>query len=199
MDLASLPKAPTELFRIWLAEATAKAGLNNPNAMSLATVGADGRPSIRMVLLKEVSDEGFVFYTNYESRKGRDLAGSPWVSAVFYWDNLGRQVRVYGKTEKVDRPQSQAYFSSRPRGSQISAWASPQSQEVPSREFLEQRAKDFEEKFSGVEKIPVPEHWGGFLIRPDRIEFWEQCPNRLHDRAEYVLESGGWKKRRLAP
>jgi pyridoxamine 5'-phosphate oxidase len=194
-----LPENPLELFRIWFDEAAESAEMENPNAMAVATVDAQNRPSCRMVLLKGVTDEGFHFYTNYDSRKGREIAGNPFVAATLYWDRLHRQVRIYGKAEKISRQASQEYFSSRARGSQLGAWASPQSQEVASRDFLERRVAEIEANFADSENILVPEHWGGYLIRPDRIEFWQQGANRLHDRCEYVLENQKWKRRRLAP
>lgn len=198
MNPEELPENPLSLFRAWLDEARNTSGLENPNAMALATVDESHRPSVRMVLLKGLTEEGLAFYTNYESRKGRELEKNPAVAATFFWDSLRRQVRFYGRAEKISSEDSQPYFQSRPRGSQLAAWASPQSREIDETD-LENRVGEIEEKFSKLNEIPIPPHWGGYLIRPDRIEFWQQGPNRLHDRCEYTLHGDHWRKRRLAP
>lgn len=189
---------PFQLFAEWFREAS-QCGLKEPNAMTLATVGADGRPSARIVLLKEHDEDGFVFYTNYESRKGRELAQNPNAALVFWWPPLERQVRVEGVTERVSREQSGAYFRSRPLGSQLGAWASRQSEVLESREVLEQRMSELERR-SQTEPIGLPPYWGGFRLRPDRIEFWQGKLNRLHERHRYSLESKGvWRIDLLSP
>ncbi|OAV43317.1 pyridoxamine 5'-phosphate oxidase [Lewinella sp. 4G2] len=171
-----------------------------PNAMIVATVTADGRPAARVVLLKQVTEEGFVFYTNYESRKGQELLANPNTAVVFNWLELQRQVRIEGTVEKAPAQMSTDYFQSRPRKSQIGAWVSPQSQVVPDRAFLEQRQEEVEARFAGTEELPRPEHWGGFLIKPTLIEFWQGRSSRLHDRLVYTPAEGGkWKIDRLAP
>lgn len=198
MEFHYLAKNPFQQFHDWFKEAELKAGMANPNAMALATVGADGHPSVRMVLLKGVTSDGFLFFTNYESRKGKELEAHPFASLCFHWDNLDRQVRIEGAVERVAPAESDAYFHSRPRASQIGAWASKQSQEISSREELEKRVLDAEGKFRGQE-IPRPPHWGGFLLRPERVEFWVGQPSRLHDRFLYVREGNLWKISRLSP
>jgi pyridoxamine 5'-phosphate oxidase len=167
--------------------------------MTLATTATDGQPSARIVLLKEVSQDGFVFYTNYESRKGRELAANPRAALVFYWPQLERQVRITGEVVKTSRSESEAYFQNRPRGSQIAAWASWQSSPIPDRGVLEARVEKLERKYAGV-NVPLPPNWGGYRLRAESIEFWEGKPNRLHDRLRYTREAGGgWKIERLAP
>lgn len=190
---------PYEQFGAWLTEAEQKSGMACPNAMQLATVGPDGRPGVRTLLLKGFSPEGFLFFTNYDSRKGAELAHNPYAALCFFWDRLFRQVRIEGMVEKISQEESQAYFQTRPRLSQISAWASPQSQEIPSGEFLETRVREVEERFDGVDPIPVPDFWGGYCLRADRIEFWQQGEFRLHER--YLFEKQGqlWTRKRLAP
>ncbi|WP_324679539.1 pyridoxamine 5'-phosphate oxidase [Hymenobacter sp. GOD-10R] len=186
-------------FRTWLDEALA-AHLDEPTAMTLATVGADGQPSTRVVLLKGLpEDAGFLFYTNYNSRKGQELAHDALAALNFFWPGLERQVRVEGKVEKAPATTSDAYFQSRPRGSQLGAWASPQSQVIGSREELETREKEVEAQFSGQDLLPRPPHWGGYILRPTRIEFWQGRPSRLHDRILYEKDGEGWRRSRLAP
>jgi pyridoxamine 5'-phosphate oxidase len=188
---------PLVQFRAWLDQALA-ANLTEPNAMTVATVGADGHPSARMVLLKGV-DTGFIFYTNYESRKGRELAGQPWAALILYWAELERQVRIEGAVETLPPEASDAYFHSRPRGSQLSAAVSPQSQVIPGREVLEARVQELTEQYQDQE-IPRPAHWGGYRVVPTTIEFWQGRPSRLHDRLRYQRQlDGTWQIVRLAP
>jgi pyridoxamine 5'-phosphate oxidase len=189
-------------FRQWLDEAVA-ARLPEPAALTLATVDvATGQPSQRVVLLKGLPDEaGFLFFTNYDSRKGHELAGQPRAALNFFWPGLERQVRVEGVVEKAPENVSTDYFQSRPRGSQVGAWASPQSEVIGSREELEAREHDVESRFEGQTPLPRPPHWGGYVLRPTRVEFWQGRPSRLHDRLVYELQEGGsdWKISRLAP
>jgi len=193
-----VPARPLPLFDRWFREAL-KARLLDANAVTVATLTPAGRPAARTVLLKGVDRRGFVFFTNYESQKGRELVLKPYASLLFFWKELGRQVRVDGKTAKVSAAESDAYFKTRPLGSQLGAWASDQSQVIPNRDFLERRMKAFEEKFKG-RPVPRPPHWGGFRLIPDLIEFWQGRPNRLHDRLRYRLAQGGkWKIERLSP
>lgn len=189
---------PITLFHAWLAESL-RSEPNDPEAMALATVGADGRPSVRMVLLKGVDDKGFCFYTNMESRKGRELAANPYAALCFHWKSLLRQVRVEGRVEHVSAEMSDAYFNSRHPVSRLGAWASRQSQPLESRATLEARVQEYAEKF-GDGPIPRPPYWGGYRIVPDRIEFWQQGDNRLHDRFVFTrTDAGGWSLSRLNP
>lgn len=170
----------------------------DPNAMALATVGADGKPSVRTVLLKGVDERGFVFYTNYESRKGRELDGNPNGALVFYWSDLERQVCVSGPVVKISREEAEKYFQSRPRGSRIGAWASTQSEVVPDRAFLEARWRELEARYP--QDVPLPPFWGGYMLKPERIEFWQGRASRLHDRFSYQRGADGkWKLERLSP
>jgi pyridoxamine 5'-phosphate oxidase len=169
-----------------------------PTAMTLATVSADGKPSARVVLLKGFDENGFVFYTNLESRKGRELTASPYAALCFYWPPLAQQVRVEGHVEKVSDAEADAYFATRPAGAQIGAWASKQSRTLTSREELESRVKAVAEKFSGRE-VPRPPFWSGFRVIPERIEFWQSCENRLHDRTVYLRKNGNWVMEKLYP
>lgn len=189
---------PIEQFRLWLAEAD-REGIYEPNAMVLATIGEDGRPSSRTVLLRGISEKGFSFYTDYTSRKGRALAHNPDVSVVFPWYSLHRQVLITGRVEKVSAVDSDNYFSSRPRGSQIGAWASDQSQPIASRKDLEDKVHQTEQRFDGVAEVPRPEKWGGFVVVPDSIEFWAGRRSRLHDRIRFHKTPHGWEPGRLQP
>ena len=197
LDADNLDIDPYQLFDSWFAEAK-KNETNDADAMAIASVDSDGMPSVRMVLLKEVTPEGFVFYTNYTSRKASELLATGKAAFVMHWKSLRRQVRVSGKVEQVPAAQSDAYFSSRPRGSQIGAWASDQSKELDSRKTLEQAVADAETRYPL--DIPRPPHWGGFLIRPDEIEFWADGEYRLHDRFRYTRNAAGiWQAARLYP
>lgn len=188
---------PITLFADWF-RAAKEAGIFLPEAMTLATTSADGRPSARMMLLKEFDERGFVFYTNYESRKGDELAANPYAALILYWNILERQVRIEGKVARLTAEASSTYFRGRPRGSQLGAWASDQSRAVESREALEARFREHERKFEGGD-VPLPPYWGGFRLVPDRIEFWQGRLNRLHDRLLYVRDGNAWKVTRLQP
>lgn len=192
-----LPPEPVELFHSWLEQAET-AGIHLPNAMVVATVGLDGAPSARTVLLKTADASGLIFYTNYKSRKGRELGQNPKAAAVIVWTPLSRQIRVTGSVAKLEDAASDAYFASRPRGSQIEAWASPQSETIPNRAWLESRFQQEESRFTEG-SIPRPPHWGGFRLQPVTFEFWQGRPDRMHDRVVYSRESAGWKVSRLAP
>ena len=193
-DLAS---DPITMFRRWIGEATA-AGLHEPNAMVVATVSADGRPSARMVLLKGLGERGFVFFTNTESRKGQELAANPACALLFPWHPLERQVRVDGTATPLPAGEVAAYFSARPRRSRLGAWASHQSQEVAGRAELTESYAAMEERFPG--EVPVPEEWGGYVVSAEAVEFWQGRPGRMHDRLVYRREpGGGWEVVRLAP
>jgi pyridoxamine 5'-phosphate oxidase len=185
-------------FERWFDEAM-KAGVAEPDAMTLATATPDGRPSARVVLLRGVDDRGFVFFTNYDSRKGRELAANPWAALVLFWHELERQVRVEGQVRRVSVQESDHYFQSRPAGSRIGAWASPQSEVIKSRESLEIRCQELEKSFEDG-TIPRPPNWGGFRLVPETIEFWQGRPSRLHDRLRYTRhEQSKWLVERLAP
>ncbi len=193
-----LPDAVPQ-FRQWLDEALA-AQLDEPTALTLSTVSAAGQPSSRVVLLKGLPDDaGFLFYTNYDSRKGQELAARPLAALNFFWPGLERQVRVEGRVEKAPEALSTAYFQSRPRSSQVGAWASPQSQPLASREALEAREAAVAAEFAGQDPLPRPPHWGGYILRPTRVEFWQGRPSRLHDRIVYELDGATWRRSRLAP
>ncbi len=190
---------PISQFDAWFNEAL-DSQLPEPNAMTLATVNALGQPSARVVLLKGIDHQGFVFYTNYESRKGQDLEANPRAALLFAWLELERQVRIEGAVEKVSEEESRAYFQSRPVGSQIGAWASPQSRPVSGREVLENTVAQLQQEYAGALMLPLPSFWGGYRLRPERIEFWQGRESRLHDRILYTREdSGHWRIERLAP
>jgi pyridoxamine 5'-phosphate oxidase len=188
---------PLQLFDAWFAEAE-RVGVEMPQTMTLATASAGGAPSARMVLLKGADDEGFVFYTGYASRKGAELAENPRAALVLYWRELGKQIRVEGPVERVPKAESAAYFATRPRGSQLAAWASRQSSALESRDELEARYTELEREHEGRE-VPLPPHWGGYRLRPEAIEFWEHRDNRLHDRIRYTRARAGWRAERLSP
>lgn len=193
-----LPTEPFDLLKRWLQDALSE-GLVEPNAAALATVSKDGQPSVRAVLIRDLDETGLIFFTNYESRKASELSNNPRAALLFLWTPLERQVRVEGFIEKVSEEISDAYFKSRPRNYQLAAWASPQSQPIPDRKFLEDRYKEMEARFEGQEVIRPP-FWGGFRLVPERIEFWQGRPNRLHDRFLYMRQNdGSWSIVRLAP
>jgi pyridoxamine 5'-phosphate oxidase len=198
LNETDLLETPFQQFQLWLEQAIA-AELPEPNAMTLATLSEQGKPIARMVLLKGLDEKGFVFYTNYDSAKGKQLTETDSAALVFWWAGLERQVRVEGTVEKVSSTESDAYFQSRPKASQLGAWASPQSQAIENRGILEKRLAQLEEKYA-TEKVPRPPHWGGFRVIPSAIEFWQGRPSRLHDRIRYELdEKGDWFYQRLAP
>jgi len=188
---------PLAQLQEWYAAARA-AGVAEPEAAALATATPDGRPSVRIVLLRGVGPEGIAFYTNYESRKGRELAANPRAALAIHWPAQHRQVRLEGPVERVASDQSDAYFESRPRGSRIGAWASRQGTVLPDRRSLEARFDELEAEWR-TRDIPRPSYWGGYLLRPEAIEFWEGRPSRLHDRIHYLREDGGWRAERLSP
>ncbi|HLS67705.1 MAG TPA: pyridoxamine 5'-phosphate oxidase [Kiloniellales bacterium] len=193
----SPPDDPLRLFQAWFEEAKEKEP-NDPDAMALATADAQGRPALRMVLLKGLEDGGFTFFTNLESRKGEQLIANPWAALLFHWKSLRRQVRVEGPVQPVTPEQADAYFDSRPRQSRIGAWASQQSRPVESRLALEKRIARFAARYA-VGKVPRPAYWSGFTLEPQRLEFWQDGAFRLHDRALYLRQEEGWKTQRLYP
>ncbi len=188
---------PFQQFKIWMQDAINNKGFE-PNAMSVATATPDGKPSIRVVLLKELNEHGFVFFTNYNSRKGNEITINPYAAMVFDWHVMERQVRIEGKIEKISELDSDTYFNSRPKGSKIGAWVSPQSQIVNGREELDQLQHQTEQRFAD-QPIPRPPHWGGYILIPHRIEFWQGRTNRLHDRIVYNRNGDSWEVVRLAP
>lgn len=196
LDERLLSADPMAQFGLWM-QAAVDAGLQEPNAMTLATVGQDGSPSARMVLLRGFGADGFRFFTNYESAKGSELAAGGKAALVFYWAELERQVRVTGRVEKLAREENEAYFASRPRGHRLGAWASRQSEVVGSREVLEAALRNAEERFPG--HVPLPAYWGGYRVMPQAVEFWQGRPDRLHDRIRYRRAGSEWVRERLSP
>ena len=188
---------PIQEFGEWM-NAAISAGLSEPNAMTVATATPEGKPSARVVLLKEFNNEGFVFFTNYHSRKGKELKSNPFAAVLFDWHDIERQVRIEGMVEKLSEEDSDEYFESRPESAKIGAWASPQSRIIKNREEIEKLQEEIEDQF---DELPVhrPGHWGGYLIRPTTIEFWQGRPNRMHDRIVYYKTEEGWTMHRLAP
>lgn len=198
LDVASVDQDPFKQFHKWFGEAL-NSEVIEPNAMNLATVNEQGRPSSRMVLLKGLENGHFVFFTNYQSRKGKELESNPACALTFFWPELERQVRIEGISSRVDAVVSDQYFQSRPRESQMGAWASPQSVIIENRKILEQRFHELEKKYEGQSALPRPHQWGGFQVEPFQMEFWQGGRGRLHDRIQYVKVDGQWKVYRLAP
>jgi pyridoxamine 5'-phosphate oxidase len=196
-DEKNVPSMPIMLFKLWFGEAAA-VKVFEPNAAVLATVDSNGKPSARVLLLKTFSEQGFTFFTSYESKKGHHLEVNPFAALVVHWPDLERQVRIEGIVEKLSPRDSDKYFETRPTGSRLGAWASPQSKVIEDRAWLEQKHNEFRQQFKKGE-VPRPENWGGYILKPNLMEFWQGRQNRLHDRIEYILEDGKWKIRRLAP
>jgi pyridoxamine 5'-phosphate oxidase len=197
LEISDVDSSPLVQFRTWFYQAV-KSEIEEVNAFVLSTINLDGKPSSRVVLLKELSEEGFVFFTNYSSHKGQEIASNPFGAINFFWKEIERQVRIEGKIIKVDAAVSDEYYMSRPEGSRIGAWSSPQSQVIPNREFLDKKVQENELRFS-KEAISRPPFWGGYCLIPDKIEFWQGRSSRLHDRILYTLENDNWKIERLAP
>ncbi|MDZ7629860.1 MAG: pyridoxamine 5'-phosphate oxidase [Gemmatimonadaceae bacterium] len=198
LDLGDVVADPIAQFRHWFENAV-QAALPEPNAMTLATVGEDGAPDARIVLLKGVDERGFTFFTDYRSRKGQDLTAHPQAALVFFWVELERQVRIRGEVSRLATDESRAYYDSRPRGSRIGAWASTQSSVIEDRSTLEERVRDVDARFPGDTAPPLPPHWGGYLVAPTQIEFWQGRQSRLHDRIRYRLSGSAWVLERLSP
>ena len=195
---SDLDPNPIKQFANWFTTAI-ETGIRDVNAMSLATASQDAKPSVRIVLLKSFDEDGFVFFTNYESEKGKQLEANPYAALGFYWIELDRQIRISGKVDKTSRKESQTYFHSRPVGSQLSAWASRQSAVLDGRRVLDARMEEMNERFAD-KPVPLPPHWGGYRLKPDNMEFWQGRSNRLHDRFRYTRQSdGSWLIERLAP
>lgn len=197
LEEGEIESSPFIQFKKWF-EAALEAELPEPHAMTLSTVDTNGRPSSRIVLLRNMDENGFVFFSNYLSRKGRESKSNPFAAMNFFWQAIERQVRIEGQLQKLNEAESDAYFASRPRESQIGAWASMQSQEISGRSALEEQVRRFQQEFQG-KSVPRPPHWGGFCLVPDYFEFWQGRPSRLHDRISFRLEQGQWKISRLNP
>ncbi|MBK5719748.1 pyridoxamine 5'-phosphate oxidase [Dysgonomonas sp. Marseille-P4677] len=197
LDESDIVSDPIQMFEKWFGEAIS-AEVLEPNAMNLATATPDGRPSSRIVLLKQIKTEGFIFFTNYESYKAKQMSENKFCALNFAWHELERQVRVEGTVEKISEKDSDSYFEVRPAKSKLGAWASPQSQVIPNRAYLEKLMDEFEKRFAG-EDIPRPANWGGYIVKPYLVEFWQGRKNRLHDRIQYTFENNEWKIERLAP
>ena len=198
LDEKKLPAEPLALFADWLEQAMAS-GNPDPTAMTLSTVERNGQPSSRIVLLKKVEDEKLIFYTNYHSRKAREIRAKSRVAAHFFWPELERQVNIAGIARPIDDEDSDLYFKSRPYESNITAWASPQSEVIPDRAYLEKEYEKYRKRYSRADEVPRPAYWGGYAILPSRMEFWQGGPNRLHDRIEYTKKEERWFSVRLAP
>jgi len=198
LDEIDVEKSPLKQFEIWFGEAV-QSEVPEPNAMTLSTISSNGFPSGRIVLLKSIQDDGFVFFTNYQSAKAKDMENNAVVGLTFFWSELERQVRIQGTVKKVSREVSETYFRSRPRDSQIGAWVSPQSAPIRNREILNERQKAITKKFEGQESLPLPNQWGGYHVDPFLVEFWQGRPSRLHDRILYTRDKDNWKISRLAP
>ena len=198
LDVSSILPDPIQQFEKWFLEAL-NAKVMEPNAMNLSTINADNRPSSRIVLLKGIEEKKFVFYSNYQSTKGKELDQNPACALTFFWPELERQVRVEGFAERINEERSEKYFQSRPRGSQVGAWTSPQSSIIKSRSILEERAEQIEKRFEGLAVLPKPNQWGGYQVDAQVIEFWQGRPNRLHDRIQFLKIDNAWKSHRLAP
>lgn len=196
LDESSISRNPFDQFSGWM-DAALSANIIDPNAMTLATVGQDGKPSARVVLLKYFGTDGFAFFTNYDSKKGKDLTANPFAVLHFFWPQLDRQIGVYGRVQKTSREESEKYFNSRPVDSRLGAWASSQSTVIESRNVLDKRFAEFREKFG--DEVPLPSFWGGFRLTPYKFEFWQGRQNRLHDRICYTLEESEWLISRLSP
>jgi len=198
LDISNVLSDPILQFDKWFAEAL-QAEVLEPNAMSLATSSDDNRPSCRIVLLKGIEEKKFIFYTNFQSQKGKELENNPVCALTFFWPELERQVRIEGTVSRVEEKMAESYFQSRPRGSQIGAWSSPQSAAIDSRSILEERAREIEKRFEGQRVLPKPNQWGGFQVDPLMMEFWQGRENRLHDRISFTKVDGDWHIQRLAP
>lgn len=198
LDESALPADPFAFFGAWIEDAS-RSGTPDPTAMTLSTVDESGAPSSRIVLLKKIDQNRLIFFTNYRSKKAREILNRPGVAAHFFWPELERQVKISGMAGPVDDAESDRYFSSRPYESKVSAWASPQSEVVPDRDYLEREYRKYLLKFEGSDEVPRPDYWGGFAIEPVRMEFWQGGRHRLHDRMEYTLKNKKWSRVRLAP
>ncbi|MEL6718702.1 MAG: pyridoxamine 5'-phosphate oxidase [Bacteroidota bacterium] len=198
LELDNTAENPFDQFKAWLDFAIERK-IKEPNAMILATTNKDGRPAARVVLLKGIREDGFLFYTNYNSQKGNEMLENPYAALVFNWLDLEKQIRIEGKVEKLAHKDSEAYFQTRPKASQIGAWASPQSSVIEDRKLLEDNVTDLKQQYKDTEQLPCPTHWGGYIVKPDLFEFWQGRSSRLHDRIQYNLENEEWTRVRLAP